>query len=328
MKVLGDADLDMQPILDRRVAVVGFGNQGHAHALNLRDRGVEVVVGARRGGKAWMAAEQAGFPTTELADAARSADVVMLLVPDEVQPRVYREALAEGMREGALLAFGHGFALRFQTVTPRADLDVGLVAPVGPGHLLRSRFLEGGGIPVLVAVHQDVSGGTWPAVEAYAAALGGGRAGVLRTTVAEECETDLFGEQAVIVGGVAALMQAGFETLAEAGYPEELAYFECVHQMKLLVDLVHDHGIAGMRDRISRTALFGDLTRGPRVVGAPVKEAMKKVLDDVRSGRFAEEWTQARPEALQALVEARRYHALEAVGERLRRASTPAEGEP
>ncbi|HJL43341.1 MAG TPA: ketol-acid reductoisomerase [Myxococcales bacterium LLY-WYZ-16_1] len=321
MKKLLDPDLDLEPLRDRTVAVVGFGNQGHAHALNLRDSGIQVAVGARPGGAGWTGAKAAGFRPQPVEDAVRDADIAMLLLPDEVQPQVYRTQVEPRLRQGALLAFGHGFALRFRTLEPRPDLDVGLVAPVGPGHLLRSRFAEGGGIPVVIAVDQDRSGRSWDLVRAYAKALGGGRAGVLETTVADECETDLFGEQAVIVGGVAALMEAGFDTLRNAGYPEELAYFECVHQMKLLVDLVHEHGIAGMRDRISRTALFGDLTRGRRVIGPESRRAMQEILAEIRDGRFAEEWVHAKAEAWKAPLERARTHPLERVGAELRAAA-------
>lgn len=317
MDRLLDPDLDLTPLLGKTVAVVGFGNQGHAHALNLRDAGVRVHVGARPDGAGHRWAKNLGFDPRPPSEAVHDADVTMLLVPDEAQPQVYREELEPFLRAGSVLLFGHGFALRFETLTPRPDLDVGLVAPVGPGHQLRGRYEAGDGIPVLAAVHRDVSGQVWPMVLAYAKALGGGRAGVLKTTVAQECETDLFGEQAVIVGGVVALMEAGFDTLTEAGYPEELAYFECIHQMKLLVDLVHDHGIAGMRERISRTALFGDLTRGPRVVGEASRQAMRQILQEIRDGRFAREWTEAGPVQLRDRLQTAHHPRLEQTREQL-----------
>ncbi|MGF1510247.1 MAG: ketol-acid reductoisomerase [Myxococcota bacterium] len=320
MEIKTDADLSTDFIRDRTVAIIGYGNQGHAHALNLRDSGVTVLVGARAGGVSRERAVQAGFQVADAAEVANDADVVMLLVPDEEMPEVFSR-IEPTLRPGHALAFGHGFAIRFGTVQPPKHVDVIMAAPVGPGHLLRSRFVAGGGIPVVIAVHQNVTQRAWPLARSYAAALGGGRAGVLETTFREECETDLFGEQAVIVGGVRALMEAGFETLVDAGYPEELAYFECVHQMKLLVDLVHAHGIAGMRERISRTAAFGELTRGDRVIDGHVRHRMKQILDDIRSGRFADNWTAehdaGQPE-LRRSVEAKRRSRLERVGARLR----------
>jgi ketol-acid reductoisomerase len=318
MRILSDADLDLAALGERRVAVIGYGNQGHAHALNLRDRGVEVRVGARPGGAAGDRARADGFDVTVPTEAAREADVVMLLVPDEAMPEVFTRL---DLKAGQALGFGHGFAIHFRTVQPPKDVDVFMAAPVGPGHLLRQRFQAGGGLPVVVAVDQDVSGEAWPLARAYAGALGGGRVGVLQSTFREECETDLFGEQAVIVGGVRALMEAGFDTLVEAGYPAELAYFECVHQMKLLVDLVHDHGIDGMRQRISRTAAFGDMARGDQIIDGHVRHRMRQVLGQIQSGAFAEEWVREAAEGqprLRSWVRARGRTALETVGRRLR----------
>jgi ketol-acid reductoisomerase len=319
--VLTTSDADLALIRARTVAILGYGNQGHAHAQNLRDEGVRVLVGARPDGAGAARARADGFEVFDFAEAAHRADVLMLLVPDEQQPALYAAALAPALGRGKALAFGHGFALRFGLIVPPPEVDVLLVAPVGPGHLLRTRYLEGRGIPCLFAAHQDASGGARALALSYAAALGAGRAGMIESTVREECETDLFGEQAVICGGVTALITAGFETLVEAGYPEELAYFECAHQMKLLVDLIFARGVAGMREAISSTAKYGDVTRGPRVIDAGVKARMKEVLAEVQSGAFAEEWMrehQAGRPRLARLLAAAEQHPMEAVGARLR----------
>lgn len=315
-----DADLDPSALDGRTVAVVGYGNQGRAHALNLRDGGLDVRVGARAGGGAERRAREDGFTPTTIPDAVQASDVVALLLPDEVMGEVYSASVEAHLREGATLSFAHGFALRYGLVSPPETLDVILVAPVGPGRLLRRAFTEGGGIPVVVAVHRDASGGAKESALAYAARLGGGRAGVFETTVEQEVETDLFGEQAVIVGGVCALMEAGFDTLVEAGYAPELAYTECIHQMKLLVDMIHERGMTGMREGISKTALYGDLTRGRRVVGDASRAEMKKVLDEIRSGAFAREWldeVEAGQPKLQSLLEERGRHPSEQVRRRL-----------
>lgn len=319
LPVLLDPDLDPAPLVGRTVAIVGYGNQGHAHAANLRDGGISVLVGARHG-KSADQARASGFEVVTVSEAASRADVVMLLAPDEVQPQLY-EDIAEALRPNAALAFGHGFALHHRLIVPRPDLDVFLAAPVGPGHLLRSHFEKGSGLPCLIAVHQDTSGQCRALARAYVQRLGGGRAGVIETTVKDEVETDLFGEQTVIVGGVAALIKAGFETLTEAGYPEELAYFECAHQMKLLVDLIFARGIAGMREAISNTAKYGDLTRGPRIIDAGVKQRMAEALFEIRSGAFAAEWMNefrsGRPN-LDAMLSEAAQHPIEVVGARLR----------
>ncbi|MEM1026076.1 MAG: ketol-acid reductoisomerase [Myxococcota bacterium] len=320
MRILSDEEVDLSGLSGRRLAVIGYGNQGHAHALNLRDSGSEVLVGARQG-RGSDAAARDGFRVLSPPDAARDADVVMLLLPDEITPKVFEE-IRPRLRSGQAIGFGHGFCVHYGTVKIPEGLDVFLAAPVGPGHLLRRRFTEGRGIPVVVAVDQDASGRAWSTARSWAAGLGGGRAGIMEATFREETETDLFGEQAVIVGGVCALMESGWETLVEAGYPPELAYTECIHQMKLLVDLVHEEGMAGMRNKISKTALYGDLTRGPMVVDGHVKERMRIALRQVQDGSFAREWLaehESGAPRLKDRVRALARHPLERVGARLRR---------
>jgi ketol-acid reductoisomerase len=321
MDVLFERDTDPELIKTRTVAIVGFGNQGHAHAANLRDRGVRVIVAVRENSPSRERALAAGHDVRSIEDTVKAADLIMNLAPDETQPELHARAIAPHLGPEKMLAFGHGFSIHFQRIVPPAENDVILVAPVGPGHLLRARFLEGSGIPCVIAVGQDRSGRARAIALSYAAALGGGRAGIMETTFREECETDLFGEQAVIVGGVSKLIAAGFETLVEAGYPEELAYFECAHQMKLLVDLIHAHGIAGMRERISNTARYGDLTRGPRIIDDGVKARMKEALAEIQSGAFADEWTreyQSGKKTLARLSEEAANHPIEEVGARLR----------
>jgi len=319
VKILTDAEVDASAILGRRLAVIGYGNQGHAHALNLRDAGADVRIGARPGAGA-DAAQRDGFRVLTPADAASEAEVLMILLPDEAVPKVFEE-IRPRLRVGQALGFGHGFCIHYRTIEPPPELDVFLAAPVGPGHLLRRRFVEGRGIPVVVAVDQDPSGGAWPLARSWAAGLGGGRAGIMEATFREETETDLFGEQAVIVGGVCALMEAGWDTLVEAGYPPELAYTECIHQMKLLVDLVHEEGMAGMRAKISKTALYGDVTRGPRVIDGHVRARMRAVLQEIQDGRFAREWTAEHASGAKDLrrrVQALARRPLERVAARLR----------
>ena len=321
MNVLLEKDADLNLIRQRRVAVIGFGNQGSAPADNLRDRGVPLVVGARPDSPSWARAAAAGHDVRSPEHAAAAADFIINLVPDEAQAQVHHSAIEPVLRHGVVLAYGHGFSIHFEQIRPPAEVDVVLIAPVGPGSILRSRFVEGSGIPCLIAVHQDASGSARPLALSYAAALGGGRAGILETSFKHECETDLFGEQAVIVGGVAHLIAAGFETLVEAGYPEELAYFECAHQMKLLVDLIHAEGLAGMRRRISNTARYGDLTRGPRVIDGRTRDRMRAILAEIQSGEFAREWTQevaGGGPRLDALSRAASSHPIEEVGSRLR----------
>lgn len=321
MQVLFDRDADISIIQKHTVAIVGFGNQGHAHAANLQDRGVRVLVGLREDSSSRKKAIDAGHQVLNIEEATQNATVVMNLAPDEAQAEIHEKSIAPHLQAGAVLAFGHGFSIRFQRIQPRSDTPVILVAPVGPGHLLRSRFVEGGGIPVLIAAENDPHKKARALALSYAAAIGGGRAGIIESTFTEECETDLFGEQAVIVGGVSRLITAGFETLVEAGYPEELAYFECAHQMKLLVDLIYAHGISGMRERISNTARYGDLTRGPRIIDESVKTRMKEALAEIQSGAFAEEWIReysGGKQRLRALTEAGKTHPIEDVGARLR----------
>lgn len=321
MNVYYDHDADLGFIRNKKVAVLGYGSQGHAHALNLHESGVEVVVGLRPGSRRWKQAEQEGLPVATVAEATAAADVVMVLLPDEVQARVYREEVEPNLRQGAALVFAHGFNIHFGQIRPRTDLDVWMVAPKGPGHLVRSEYQAGRGVPALVAVHQDASGSALPTALAYAKGIGATRAGVIPTTFAEETETDLFGEQAVLCGGTSQLVAYGFETLIEAGYQPEIAYFEVLHELKLIVDLMYESGLAGMRYSISNTAEYGDYTRGPVVVGPEVKEHMKEVLRQIQEGEFAREWV-LENQAGQAVLEAKRrkwsQHPIEQVGPKLR----------
>jgi ketol-acid reductoisomerase len=314
-----DASLDL--IRARRVAVLGFGSQGHAHALSLHDSGADVRVGLPPSSKSRAAAEGAGLRVLAPAEACAEADLVMVLAPDTAQRALYRDAIEPSLAEGHALFFAHGFNIRFGLVTPPPGVDVAMVAPKGPGHLVRRQFEEGRGVPVLVAVEQDASGEALPLALSYAKAIGGTRAGALRTTFTEETETDLFGEQAVLCGGATALVQAGFETLVEAGYQPEVAYFECLHELKLIVDLMYEGGISKMRWSISDTAEYGDYTRGPRIVDADTKAEMRKILDEIRSGEFAREWVAeddaGRPQFRKYAEEAA-AHPIEEVGARLR----------
>ena len=285
-----EKDADASLIAGRKVAIIGYGSQGHAHALNLRDSGVDVRVGLREGSSSATKAEAAGLSVRSVADAAAEADLIMILAPDTEQKAIYEDSIAPNLSSGDALFFAHGFNIRFGQITAPEGVDVAMVAPKGPGHLVRRTYTEGGGVPALIAVHQDASGKARDLALSYASAIGGARAGVLETTFDEETETDLFGEQVVLCGGVTALVQAGFETLVEAGYQPESAYFECLHELKLIVDLMYEGGIAGMRYSISDTAEYGDLTRGPRIVNAETKAEMKRILEEIRSGKFAEEW--------------------------------------
>jgi len=320
-EIFYDADADLGIIQDRKVAVIGYGSQGHAHALSLRDSGVDVRIGLRAGSKSAAKAEEAGLRVLSVAEAAAEADVIMILAPDTKQAKIYSEEIAPNLKPGDALFFGHGFNIRYGLIKPPADVDVVLVAPKGPGHLVRRQFVDGKGVPDLVAVEQDATGGALALGLSYAKGIGGTRAGVIKTTFTEETETDLFGEQAVLCGGTTALIQAGFETLVEAGYQPEIAYFEVLHELKLIVDLIYEGGIARMRYSISDTAEYGDLTRGPRVVNAAAKAEMRKILDEIQDGRFATEWVGEdeadRPNftKLQAAGEA---HGIEEVGKRLR----------
>ncbi|HEY8352294.1 MAG TPA: ketol-acid reductoisomerase [Sphingomonadales bacterium] len=322
MRVYYDRDADVNLIKTKKVAIIGYGSQGHAHAANLRDSGVaEVAVALRPGSATTRKAEAAGFKVFSPADAAKWADVIMVLAPDELQAAIYRDHLADNMKQGAALLFAHGLNIHFKLIEPRPDLDVLMVAPKGPGHTVRSEYQRGGGVPCLIAIHQNASGNAHELGLSYASAIGGGRAGVIETTFREECETDLFGEQAVLCGGLTALIKAGFETLVEAGYAPEMAYFECLHEVKLIVDLMYEGGMANMRYSISNTAEYGDYRTGPRIVTEETKKEMKRVLDDIQSGRFVHEFMldnavgQPRLKAQRAREAA---HQIEEVGERLR----------
>jgi ketol-acid reductoisomerase len=316
-----DADANPEALAGKTIAILGYGSQGHAHALNLRDSGHEVVVGLRPDSSSRAEAEAQGLEVLDVADAASRGDVVMILLPDERQADVWHSDIKDGIAEGNLLMFAHGFAIHFGEVEPPPGVDVGMVAPKGPGHLVRRQYEEGRGVPCLMAVHQDATGNAHELVLAYAGGIGGGRAGVIETTFKDECETDLFGEQSVLCGGATELVRAGFETLVEAGYDPRLAYFECLHELKLIVDLMYEKGIQGMRFSISNTAEYGDMTRGPKVVGEPTREAMRKILADIQSGDFAREWiaeNRAGGENFQRLREEGAGHQIEKVGGELR----------
>jgi ketol-acid reductoisomerase len=290
LNVYYDKDCNIDLIKSKKVAMIGFGSQGHAHAENLRDSGVEVCIGLRKNGSSWAKAEAKGFEVLTVAEASAAADVVMILLPDENQAEIYANEIEPNLKEGATIAFGHGFNIHYGRIAPRADINVTMIAPKAPGHTVRSEFTKGGGIPDLIAVGQNPSGTTKELALSYASAIGGGRTGIIETTFKDETETDLFGEQAVLCGGTAALVQAGFETLVEAGYPEEMAYFECLHELKLIVDLMFEGGIADMRYSISNTAEYGDYVSGPRVINDESKAAMKQILKEIQDGRFAKDF--------------------------------------
>lgn len=319
-KVYEDHDLSMEVLKQKTVAIIGYGSQGHAHAQNLRDSGVHVVVGLRNG-RSWDQAVKDNFDVFTVHEATERADVVMVLLPDEKQPSVYETDILPHLTAGKALAFAHGFNIHFHQLQVPKDVDVFLVAPKGPGHLVRRVYVEGGGVPALFAVYQDVSGEAKEVALAYSKAIGASRAGVIETTFKEETETDLFGEQAVLCGGTTALIKAGFETLTEAGYQPEVAYFECLHELKLIVDLLYEQGLAGMRYSISDTAQWGDLTSGPRIVTEQTKREMRSILADIQSGQFAKGWiieNQANRPMFQALTEKDNQHLLETVGKQLR----------
>jgi len=321
MKIYYDKDADLSIIKGKKVTIVGYGSQGHAHANNLKDSGVDVTVGLREGSDSWKKAEAAGLKVASIADATKDADVVMILAPDEKQAAIYKEHIEPNLKDGAALAFAHGFNIHFGFIEPPKNVDVFMVAPKGPGHLVRSTFTEGGGVPCLIAVNQDASGKARDTALSYASAIGGGRSGVIETTFKEETETDLFGEQAVLCGGLTSLIQAGFETLVEAGYAPEMAYFECLHETKLIVDLLYEGGMANMRYSISNTAEYGDLTRGPRVITEQTKAEMKKILSEIQSGEFAKEWMDEANSGGKRFPELRAKaaaHPIEEVGNRLR----------
>ena len=320
-KMYYDKDVQLDPIENKLIAIIGYGSQAHAHAQNLRDSGLNVVVGLREGSASKAKAEQAGLKVVSIEEATRTADVVMLLIPDENQPRTYTESIAPHLSAGKALAFGHGFNIHFGRITPPADIDVFLVAPKGPGHMLRRVYADGAGMPSIFAVQQDASGNARQIALAYARGIGGTRAGVLETTFKEETETDLFGEQSVLCGGVTHLIQAGFETLVEAGYQPEIAYFETLHEVKLIVDLIYEKGFEGMRHSISNTAEFGDYVTGPRIITPQTKAVMKDVLSDIQSGAFAKKFIEDAESGFPYMNEQRgkmRTHTLEVVGKELR----------
>jgi ketol-acid reductoisomerase len=316
-----DDDADLGIVQGRKVAVIGYGSQGHAHALSLRDSGVDVRVGLPEASKSRAKASEEGLRVVTAAEASAEADLIMVLAPDTAQRHIYANDIAPNLADGDALFFGHGFNIRFGLITPPASVDVAMVAPKGPGHLVRRQFVDGRGVPVLVAIEQDATGGALPLALSYAKGIGGTKAGALRTTFAEETETDLFGEQAVLCGGASALVQAGFETLVEAGYQPEVAYFECLHELKLIVDLMYEEGISGMRYSISDTAKYGDVTRGSRIITDETKAEMRRILDEIQDGRFADEWiaeSRGGRAKFHQLLEDGATHQVESVGKELR----------
>lgn len=321
MKIYYDKDANLEVLRAKQIAIIGYGSQGFAQANNLKDSGCNVTVGLHNESASWARAEKAGLKVASVAEAAAEADIVMMLVPDELAPDIYAREVAESITPGKYLAFSHGFSIHYKFIEPPADANVFMVAPKGPGHLVRHEYNRGAGVPCLLAINQDPTGDTTPIGLAYASAIGGGRAGIIETTFREETETDLFGEQAVLCGGLTSLIKAGFETLTEAGYSPEMAYFECLHEMKLIVDLVYEGGISEMRYSISNTAQYGDMTRGPIVVNDETKRRMQGLLADIQSGAFAHDWMkearQGRPR-FQELDEQAREHPIERVGARLR----------
>jgi ketol-acid reductoisomerase len=322
MRVYYDRDADLNLIKGKKIAIIGYGSQGHAHALNLRDSGVkDVVVALRKGSQAVKKAEGEKLKVMEVAEAAKWADVMMMLTPDELQAEIYRDHIHGNLKKGGALMFAHGLNIHFNLIEPRADLDVMMIAPKGPGHTVRAEYERGAGVPVLMAIHRDVSGNAHDLTLSYGSAIGGGRAGIIETTFREECETDLFGEQTVLCGGVVELMKAGYETLVDAGYAPEMAYFECIHEMKLIVDLIYEGGIATMNYSVSNTAEYGEYVSGPRVVNDATRAEMKRILADIQSGKFVKDWmlenrvNQTSFKAMRAKMAA---HSIEEVGEKLR----------
>jgi ketol-acid reductoisomerase len=316
-----EQDAKLELLKGKTIAILGYGSQGHAHANNLKESGFNVIVGELPGGENEKKAKDAGFEVADAASVVKKADVVVMLLPDELQGGIYRASVGPNLRKGAYLMFAHGFNIHFGQIVPRPDVNVFMVAPKGPGHLVRAQYLKGEGVPALIAVHQDPAGITKDVALAYAAGIGAARAGVIETNFREETETDLFGEQAVLCGGATALVMAGYETLVEAGYSPEMAYFECVHELKLIVDLIYEGGISTMRYSISNTAQYGDLTRGPRVVSPETKAEMKRILEEIQSGSFAKEWmleNQANRPVFNALTRRGEEHPIEEVGRRLR----------
>ena len=321
MNIYYDKDADLSIIKSKKVAIIGYGSQGHAHANNLKESGVDVVIGLHDSSKSADKARNSGFEVLSVAEATKISDLVMLLIPDENQADVYSEDIESNLKKGASLGFAHGFNIHFETIKPNNDTNIIMIAPKGPGHLVRSTYTEGGGVPTLIAVNQDPSGNSKELALSYASANGGGKAGVIETTFKEETETDLFGEQAVLCGGATSLVLAGFETLVEAGYKPEMAYFECLHELKLIVDLMYEGGIANMRYSISNTAEYGDLTRGPRIVNGTTKDEMKKILAEIQSGKFAKEYIdeyKAGNSNFDKMRSDGEKHPIESVGEELR----------
>jgi len=321
MNIYYDKDADLSIIKNKKVAVIGYGSQGHAHANNLKESGVDVVIGLHEGSKSADKARNSGFEVLSVAEATKISDLIMLLIPDENAADVYHSDVEKNLKKGASLGFAHGFNIHFKTITPNADTNIIMIAPKGPGHLVRSTYLEGGGVPTLIAVDQDPSGESKALALSYASANGGGKAGVIETTFKEETETDLFGEQAVLCGGATSLVLAGFETLVEAGYEPEMAYFECLHELKLIVDLMYEGGIANMRYSISNTAEYGDLTRGPRIVNSDTKDEMRKILAEIQSGKFAKEYIdeyKSGNKNFDSMRSSGEKHQIESVGEKLR----------
>ena len=322
MRVYYDRDADVNLIKSKKVCIVGYGSQGHAHAANLKDSGAtEVVIGLREGSATRAKAEAAGFKVMSVAEAAKWADVLMMLTPDELQAEIYENEIEGNLRPGAVLAFAHGLNVHFDLIVPSKDVDVIMIAPKGPGHTVRGEYQKGGGVPCLIAIHQDASGNAHDIGLSYASAIGGGRSGVIETSFRQECETDLFGEQAVLCGGLVELIRAGFDTLVDAGYDPEMAYFECLHEVKLIVDLIYEGGIANMNYSISNTAEYGEYVSGPRVITDESKQAMRDILDDIQSGRFTRDWmleNKARQSSFKAIRRRNADHPIEEVGERLR----------
>ena len=316
-----EKDADRSLIADKKVAVLGYGSQGHAHALNLKESGIDVRVGLREGSSSKAKAEEAGLTVKTIAEATAEADLIMVLLPDTEQAAIYEEHILPNLEAGNALAFAHGFNIRFDLIEPPEDVDVIMIAPKGPGHLVRRTYVEGGGVPAIIAAENDASGHAMGLALAYADAIGGARAGVIETTFTEECETDLFGEQVVLCGGTSELVRSGFQTLVDAGYQPEIAYFECLHELKLIVDLMYEEGISGMRYSVSDTAEYGDLSRGPRIINDDVRAEMKKVLTEIQDGTFAEEWvneSKSGRENFHAMEEEGKGHLIERVGSELR----------
>ncbi len=321
-KIYYEEDADISLLKGKTIGVIGYGNQGHAQAQNLRDSGLKVEIGELKGTVGWQNAKEAGFEVSETREIAQEADILQILIPDEYQAQIYKSDIAPYLKEGKALCFSHGFNIHFNQIVPPEYVDVFMIAPKGPGNLVRTLFVQGRGVPCLVAIYQDATGRAKESALAYAKGIGGTRAGVIETSFAEETETDLFGEQTVLCGGVTSLIKAGFETLIEAGYQPEMAYFECCHELKLIVDLIYENGFSGMRKAVSNTAEYGDITRGPRVINSSVKAEMKKILREIQSGEFAREWileNSAHRPVFNALAKKGREHLIEKVGSRLRK---------